>query len=278
MHIEHNLRLGMPPAEARRQAIINLGGIESTKEAYRDQRGLPMLETLWQDIRYCARMLRKNPGFTAVAVLTLALGIGANTAIFSAVYAVLIRPLPYVDAGRLVMIWDDLSRHGTPKLFAAPAEWLEWRRQNTVFTDIAATQPEAAALSGDTEPEQVPGRKATANLWSVLGVKPVIGRVFTGEEDEKEVQVAVISYGLWQRRYGGSPDILARKIIVNDNVYEVIGVMPREFYFMPAHNIDIWMPASMPAWMRTSFGWHNMEVVARLKPGVSVAQARESMA
>ena len=230
------------------------------------------------DLKFGLRQLLKNPGFTTVAVLTLALGTGANTAIFSAVYAVLIRPLPYFDAGRLVMIWDDLSRHGTPKHFPAPAEWLEWRRQNTVFTDVAATQPGAAALSGDAEPEQLPAQKATANLWSVLGVKPLIGRVFTEEEDQKSVRVAVISHGLWQRRYSGSPDILGRKITINDNSYEVIGVMPREFYFMPARDIDIWMPASLPDWMRTSFGWHDMQVVARLKSGVTLEQARESMA
>src|SRR5437016_2890537 len=120
------------------------------------------------DLKFALRQLRKNPGFTAVAVLTLALGIGANTAIFSAVDTVLIRPLPYGDAGRLVMIWDNLSHESIPKHFPAPAEWLEWRRRNTVFTDMAVTQPGAATLSGDAKPEQVPARKATANLWSVL--------------------------------------------------------------------------------------------------------------
>jgi len=230
------------------------------------------------DLKFAFRQLLKNPGFTAVAVLTLALGIGANTAIFSAIDAVLIRPLPYSDAGRLVMIWDDLSHESIPKHFPAPAEFLEWQRRNTVFSDIAATQPGAATLSGDSEPEQVPARKTTANLWRVLGVKPLIGRVFTEEEDEKGVQVVVVSYGLWQRRFGGSPDVLGRKITVNDNACEVIGVMPREFYFLPARDIDIWMPASFPAWMRTNFSWHNAQVVARLKPGVTLERAKESMA
>jgi putative ABC transport system permease protein len=230
------------------------------------------------DLRFAFRQWLKNPGFTSVAVLTLALGIGANTAIFSAIDAVLIRPLPYVDAGRLVMIWDDLSHEAIPKHFPAPAECLEWRRHNTVFTDIAATQPGAATLSGETGPEQVPARKTTANFWSVLGVKPLIGRVFTEEEDEKGVRVVVISYGVWQRRYGGSPDVLGRKIAVNDSPYEVIGVMPREFYFLPARDIDMWMPASFPAWMRTHFSWHDAQVVARLKPGVTLERAKESMA
>jgi hypothetical protein len=175
------------------------------------------------------------------------------------------------------MVWDDLSRKGS-KSFPAPAEWLAWRRHNTVFADIALTQPAAATLSGDAEPEQVPARKTSANLWGVLGVQPLIGRVFTEEEDETGVRVVVISHGLWQRRYGGSPDVLGRKISVNDNPYEVIGVMPLEFYFMPARDIAIWMPASFPAWMRKNFSWHDAEVVARLKPGVTLTHAKESMA
>jgi putative ABC transport system permease protein len=171
-----------------------------------------------------------------------------------------------------------MSKENRSGFMPTPAEWLEWRRHNTVFTDIALTQPADATLSGDSEPEQVPARNATWNLWSVLGVRPLIGRVFTEEEDEKGVRVAVISHGLWQRRYGGSPDVVGRKITVNDNPYEVIGVMPREFYFLPARDIDIWLPASFPAWLRTNFTWHSAQVVARLKPDVTLQRARESMA
>src|SRR5688572_22471595 len=192
------------------------------------------------DLRYAFRQLLKNPGFTAVAVLTLALGIGANTAIFSAVDAVLIRPLPYADADRLVMIWDDdMRRTGSRKFFSTPPEWSEWRRHNTVFTDIAASQPEDAVLSNEGEPEELPARKVTANFWAVLGAQPLLGRVFTEDEDARGVRVVIISYGLWQRRFGGARDVLGRKIILNDNPYEVIGVMPRAFYFMPARDIDI---------------------------------------
>src|SRR5437660_8426291 len=167
------------------------------------------------DLKFAFRHLVKNPGFTAVAVLTLALGIGANTAIFSAVDAVLIRPLPYADAGRLVMIWDDLRRTGFSKHYSTPGEWKEWRRDNTVFTDIAATEPGQATLSGDGEPEELPGRKVTANLWTVLGVQAFVGRVFSEDEDVRGVRVAVISYGLWQRRFGGSRDVLGRTITLN---------------------------------------------------------------
>src|SRR3977135_4264152 len=130
------------------------------------------MENFIQDLRYALRKLRKNPGFTTVAVLTLALGIGATTAIFSAVDAMLIRPLPYADAGRLVMIWDEMSRTGSPKFFSTPAEWHEWRRRNTVFTDIAATDPGQVTLSGDGDPEELPGRRVTGNLWTVLGARP----------------------------------------------------------------------------------------------------------
>src|SRR3989441_2804491 len=230
------------------------------------------------DLKFALRQLRKNPGFTAVAVLTLALGIGANTAIFSAVDAVLIRPLPYADAGRLVMIWDQMSRTGSPKFFSTPPEWHEWRRSNTVFTDIAATDPGQVTLSGDGDPEELPGRRVTGNFWNVLGAQPLLGRVFTEEEDTRGVRVAVISYGLWQRRFGGSRDVLGRKIILNDTPYEVIAVMPREFYFMPTRDIDVWMPTAWSAEHLTQWWWHDVHCVARLKPGVTLQQARESMA
>jgi predicted permease len=241
--------------------------------------GWARLEQLARDVRYALRQVRRNPAFSAVAIATLALGIGGFTAMFSAFDTILIRPLPYADPDRLVMVWDDLNKSGDqPKLSPTPAEWLEWRRLNRVFTDIAAVQPAEATLSGDAEPEQVPARKTTGNFWSVLGVNPLIGRVFTEEEDSSGARVLVISHGLWQRRYGGSPDVVGRKITVNDNAYEVIGVMPLQFYFLPARDIDIWMPASFPAWMRRSFSWHDELVVARLRPGVSLQHAQESMA
>jgi putative ABC transport system permease protein len=234
---------------------------------------------LARDVRYALRQLRRTPGFSAVAIATLALGIGVNTAMFSAVDAVLIRALPYADDERLVLVWDDLTRTGDSKFFPAPPEWAAWRQHNTVFTDIAATQPVELTLSSDGEPEQLPARKVTPNLWSVLGVQPALGRGFTEEEDSRNARLAVISHGLWQRRFGGSADVVGRPITLNDQAYEIVGVMPRGFYFMPSRDIDVWLPtafASTPT--SRSWGWHDLICVARMKPGVTVEQARESMA
>ena len=240
--------------------------------------GWTRLEQLARDVGYGLRQVRRNPMFSAIAIATLALGIGVNTAMFSAVDAVLIRPLPYVDADRLVMVWDDARRTDSAKFFTTPPEWQEWRLHNTVLTDIAASQPGDAVISNDGEPEELPARKVTANFWTVLGAQPLVGRVFTEDEDVQGVRVVVISHGLWQRRFGASPDVVGRTITLNDNPYEVIGVMPREFYFMPARDIDIWMPASFSAGMLRNFGWHDVHTVARLKPGVTLQQAQESMA
>jgi predicted permease len=272
------VRDGALPAEARRQAVLHLGGVEQTKERVRAARYGAWLDEFARDVRYGLRQVRSNPAFSGIAIATLALGIGANAAMFSAVDAVLIRPLPYVDADRLVMIWDDMSGIGFPKHYSTPGEWHEWRRDNTVFTDIAATEPGQATLSGDGEPEQVPARKVTANFWAVLGAQPLVGRVFTEDEDTRGARVAVISYGLWQRRFGGSREVLGRTITLTDSPYEVIGVMPREFYFMPARDIDIWMPTAFSPEFLTRFSWHDVHCVARLKPGVTLQQAREAMA
>jgi putative ABC transport system permease protein len=273
------VRDGATAAEARRRAALQLGGLEQAKARVRDGRHGAWLDMVGRDIRYGLRQLRRNPAFSAVAIATLALSIGGITAIFSAFDTILLRPLPYPDADRLVMVWDDMSKsEGDSRFVSTPAEWIEWRRRNTVFTDLACSQPGDAILSGDGEPEQVRARKVTWNLWSVLAVQPALGRAFTEDEDDKGARVVVISYGLWQRRFGGASDTVGRKIAVNDQAYEVVGVMPRTFYFMPSRDIDMWMPASFPAGMRGNFTWHDAEIVARLKPGITLEHARESMA
>jgi putative ABC transport system permease protein len=237
------------------------------------------LDVAVRDIRYGWRQVQRNPAFSAIAIATLALSIGGMTAIFSAFDTVLLRPLPYADADRLVMVWDDMSKsEGDATFFSTPAEWIEWRRLNTVFTDLASSQPGNAMLSGDGEPEEVRSRKVTWNLWAVLGVRPALGRVFTEDEDDKGARVVVMSHGLWQRRFGGASDIVGRKISVNDEAYEVVGVMPRGFFFLPSRDIDIWMPASFPPGLRRNFTWHDAQIVARLRPGVALEHARESMA
>ena len=270
---------GWKEDEAQWAARRELGNLARVQENTRAAWGWPRLEQLARDAGYGLRQVRRNPSFSGIAIATLALGIGGITAMFSVFDAVLIRPLPYADADRLVMIWNDMGKKDvTSRHQPTPAEWIEWRRLNTVFTDLACSQPGDVTLSGDGDPEQIPARKVTWTFWSVLGVQPMLGRVFTEEEDNKSVRVVVISHGLWQRRFGGSAGIVGRKILLNDEAYEVIGVMPPGFYFMPSRDIDIWKPASFPAWMRKNFTWHDAQIVARLRRGVTLEQARQSMA
>ena len=273
------IREGATPAEARRLALLQLGGVEPAKERVRTARHGAWLDILGRDVRFGLRQVRRYPAFSTVAIATLALGIGGVTAMFSAFDAVLIRPLPYADADRLVMIWDELpeTNTGSAKHDPTPAEWIEWRRLNTVFTELAASQPADTTLSGDGEPERLPARKVTWTLWNVLGTQPLLGRVFTEDEDTNAHRVAVISHGLWQRRFGGAADVVGRTISLDDAPYKVIGVMPRHFYFMPSRDIDVWLPASFPPWMRRSFNWHDAQIVARLRPGVTLQQARQSL-
>src|SRR6266498_1306187 len=206
LHIEDNLRLGMTSEEARRQAMIKLGGIESTKEAYRDQRGLPVLERLWQDIRYGARMLRKNPGFTIVAVLTLALGVGANTAIFSVVNAVLLRPLPYLEPNQLVQLC--VVRSGKPNTLIGSAAFVQVKAQSQSLARIAAYSGGDMTLTGAGSAERIVSAAVTADFFPLLGVQPALGRNFTPEEDTPNGPKSVIlGHGLWQSRFGGDPAV-----------------------------------------------------------------------
>src|SRR5690242_4558457 len=201
-----NVRRGMDPEEARRAARRSFGGVEAMKQSYRDRRSLPLLETLLQDLRYALRTLRRSPGFTAVALITLALGIGANSAIFSVIEAVMLRPLPYHDPSRLFLISDAADQECFYKDYAA------WKVATRSFAGMAAYYKHSGlcrvTLAGPAEPETVMGGFASADLFPVLGVTPLLGRVFTPEEEARHARVVVLSHRLWTRRFGGSPEAL----------------------------------------------------------------------
>ena len=235
-----------------------------------------IIMNLLSDLRHSLRQIVKNPGFFAVAVAALALGIGANTAIFSAVEAVLLRPLPYFQPDRLVMVWEDSSFIGFPHNTPAPANYLDWKAQNTVFSDMAARQGSSMSLTGDGAPEQLFGQRTTPNFFDVLGVQPAIGRVFTPEEDKAKEQVVLLSYGLWQRRFGGDKSIVGRSILLNNTQTKVLGVMPKGFFFREK-NVDYWMPLYFTPERWAQRGNHFLNVVARLKPGVTRKQPQTEM-
>ena len=234
------------------------------------------MDSFLHDLRYTMRLLRKTPIFTLVAAGTLALGIGANTAMFSIVDSVLLQKLPYGDPDRLVMVWEDATFAGFAKNTPAPGNYTEWRRLNRSFTDMAATSGVGAILTGDAAPEQILGRAVTSNFFAVLGVQPQLGRPFTDDEDRTGAPVAVLSFALWQRRYNGDPSIIGRKILMSDSPYQVVGVMPRSFVFRN-REIDFWVPIHFTPEQVTQRGNHFLNVVARLKPGVSVSAAAADM-
>jgi putative ABC transport system permease protein len=228
------------------------------------------------DLRYALRVLRQTPVFAIAAIGTLALGIGANTAVFSLVQTVLLRPLPYQDPGRLVMVWEDASAAGFPRNTPAPGNYHDWRAMNRSFADMAATRSAAETLTGDGPPELVAGRGVTPNFFSVLGVQPVAGRALTPTDETSGSPVVVISHALWQRRYGGDPAIVGRTITMSNVSREVVGVAPPGFVFMD-REIDFWIPIRFSLEEAATRRAHYLNVVARLKPGVSVEAADADM-
>jgi predicted permease len=236
------------------------------------------MNTLLGDLRYALRMMRKNPGFAAVALLTLALGVGANTAIFSVIDAVLLNRLPYHDPGRLVMLWEQNSQRGWFHNIVSAANFKDWRSQNDVFSGMAAIDERNFDISGNGQPLEVEGEQVTANYFTVLGVRPALGRTFTPDEDQPDrAAVVVLSDGLWKRRYGGDPTLVGHDITVNREQYTVIGIMPPGFYFTTSSSdrAEIWfagLDLTQPG--RT---WHEHMAVARLKPGLTIQQAQMEM-
>ena len=234
------------------------------------------LEHLMQDLSYAWRMFRRAPAFAAIAVATLAMGIGVNTAIFSTVDSAMLRALPYGDPERVVFVWEDGSFVGFGKNTPAPGNFAEWKRRNHVFTDMAATRSVSANLTADGPPELAFGRQVTANFFSVLGVRPVLGRAFTEVEEQTKSPVAVISYSLWRHRYGGDPQLAGKQILMDGRKVTVLGVMPEDFALV-RRDVAYWMPISFSSADLENRGSHYLNVVARLKPGVTLARAQDDL-
>ena len=275
--IERNLAAGMSPDEARNAALRQFGGLEQIKEIAREQRVWTWPEQVWQDVRFGFRMLVKNPGFTIVAVIALALGIGANSAIFSVINTVLLRPLPYKYPDRLVMVWEEATHQGFPRNTPAVANYIDWRDQNHVFEDMAAIAPQSFNLTGVGEPERIDGRRVSASLFHLLGVEPQLGRAFLREEDKAGAnRVVIMSHGLWQRRFGADRSIIGRAVMLNGESYTVAGVMPPTFQF-PSREDQLWVPIAFTPKEVSDRGNHYLEVIARIKRGINLQQAQAEM-
>jgi hypothetical protein len=233
------------------------------------------MNILWQDIRYGLRNLWQRPGFTAVAVLTLALGIGANTTLFSFVNGIMLRPLPYKDPGQLVVLDENSLKQGIKSFGVSYPNFVDWRTQNHVFEDIAAFQESTYSLVGFGEPEQVPGARISQGLFEVLGIAPKLGRTITAEEDRPETNnVVLISDSLWQRRFGSAGSIIGQTLMVDGRARTVVGVMPPGFKF--PETAEVWVPMALNENLYTRND-HGLAAIARLKPNVTLEQAQAEM-
>jgi putative ABC transport system permease protein len=275
---EEQMSDGISSNEARRSARMGMGGPEQLKEEIRSARRGAWIETFWQDLRFGARMLRKNPGFTAVAVLTLALGIGANTAIFSVVHAVLLSSLPYRQPDRLVNIWGQMTGDGIPRNAFSDPEWFELVDTNRAFDQVAAYYANAGANVGsdETAPQRITLAYSTASLFPLLGVEPILGRTYTADEDRPgRNQVAVISYDLWRSFYSGDANVAGKTIRLSNRPYTVIGVLPEGFRFEGKN--QVWVPLALDRGNPANRGNHNWRVIGRMKAGMTLAQVSAEM-
>jgi len=277
LHIDEGIRAGLNPEEARRQALIRLGGAEQTYQAYRERRTLPWLDSLIQDTRYGLRTLRRGPGFTTTAVLTLALGIGACTAIFSVIKPILIDPLPYPQASRLMMLWE-MRRDGAP-LAVTFATFQGMQQRARSFETLAVFKPWQAAATATSQadrPERIDGQRVSADYFRVLGIAPLLGRNFQASDDRfNGPNVAMLSDRLWRRRFAADKQIVGKQVRLGDELYTVIGVMPGTFENVLDTSAEIWAPlqynSALPDDGRE---WgHHLRMIARVKSGVNAQQA-----
>ena len=280
LEVEDNLRRGMSPSDARRQAMIQLGGFAQAQQRCREQHRLPLVDTVMQDLRYRARVLHKNPGYAALAIITLALGIGANTAIFSVVNTVMLRPLPYPNASRLVIVREVARRQGREESMSVSwQDFQDWRKQARSFQYLGVFRGQNMTLTGVDQVEQLTGAIASADVLKATGIRPLLGRTFVDREDTTASSpVTILSERLWRNRFGGAPDITNRTITLDGMSYNVVGVFPASMRF-PSRVTDFWVSLgpfveSMPANRDNHPG---LGALGLLNPKVSVDQSRSEM-
>jgi putative ABC transport system permease protein len=277
--VDENLARGMTEAAAREAARREFGPVTQLIEASRDARGVTWIENAWHDARYGMRLIVRAPAFAAAVILTIALGIGAATAIFSVVYSVVLQPLPYREPDRLVNLWNTAVARGLPRAFVGIANVYDWKARNHVFDDIAVLRPVANFnLTGQGEPERLNGSRVSANLFSLLGATALHGRTFT--EDENEIgheRVAILTYAFWIRRFGGDPGVVGRSILLNNAPHVVVGVMREDFVY-PSRDYQIYVPLTFDPQELVNRMSYSYLAVARLRPDRSVGDAQAELA
>jgi predicted permease len=279
MQVEDNLKAGMSPTEARHAALRSFGGIEPMKETYRERRAIALVETVARDVRFALRTLRKNPGFTSTSVVVLALAIGVNTAMFSVLNAVLLRPLPYQSPEQLAMLWSEIPSQNLREGRSSYRDVEEWRRQSKSFAGIAVFDPASVTLTSGVEAEQISVARISPNFFPLLGVQPVLGRSFTDGEAQQRQRLALISHRFWQMRFGGTPEAIGATIQLDGRSSQVIGVIPEGFQFLQ-ESTQVWEPHSViPDWeaQRAGRAGRTWLVLGRLRPDVTPQQAQEEM-
>lgn len=268
MHIDDNLRAGMSPQEARRVAVMKLGGVDQTKEAYRDRATIPFLESVIQDLRFTLRQLRKNPAFTVTATVMVTLGIGASVAIFSFVDAALLKPLPYNNPSRLLFVTETTPE--IPRAAFSYYDYLDWKKFNGVFESLDVYHQRGYVVSTSTGMELVEGARVSDGFFRTLGVGPTLGRDFYAGEDQPQApRTVILSHASWQKRFGGRQDIVGQPITLNELPHTIVGVLPQNFHFAPVETAEFWTTLQPGGNCDSRRSCHYLRGVARLKDGVT---------
>jgi macrolide transport system ATP-binding/permease protein len=276
LHVDDNIRRGLAPDEARRQAVLAIGGIEAMKEAYRDQSTVPLVEHTIQDVKLALRQLARRPALAATAIGVLALGMGGCLAVFGFVEAALLRPLPYADPGRLAAVTESIER--MPRANLSYLDYLDWKRTNTVFSSLDVYTMRGHMLATPGGPALVPGMRVSDGFFRTLGVRPALGRDFApGEDRPNGPKLALITHDAWQKRFGGDAGVVGRTVNLSGAAYSIVGVLPPSFHFAPGEGAEFWTTLQPAGNCDLRRSCHNLSGIARLRDGVSIEAAQAAM-